>query len=497
MTVLAGIAIFLGLMVLAALAVGGYNLALTLWRRTVATRQDLATMRLDVERQRLALDRQRLDLDRERLKVTEKVWPDAHGQYPLLWDGHQALDPNRGIVFSIQDGAQVITPALTRPEQLARMLRAAGSWPGSSGAGAELLAEPERALHWPSRVPLAGLLDGPPSARSLVLGVTMTPDGPVVVRGDMARMVHVAVGGSSGWGKSVFLRVVAYQLAKSAESVDLVMVDLEGATFAPFATCGRLLWPVADTESDALAIFSELTSELDRRKELFARYPGVDSLQAYNTRAAEPLTPVIALVDEATALLGDKNVESALRTLALRARKYGLWLVLGGQDWKAASLDTAIRNQLSTRIQFRAMSASQSRVLLQQAGAENLGAKGRALVWLPGRDLVELQAPYIGHQDIIAAVADRGPRQAMPDAPSSNNDQDDERVRRILELADQGKSKRQICLEVFGYAGGRAFDEVSRVLDSTTTPTGPPGGAQGSGTGNGCSSSTTKESSRH
>jgi len=296
----------------------------------------------------------------------------------------------------------------------------------------------------------------------------------------MCQMVHVAVGGSSGWGKSTFLRALAYQLALSAEPVDLVMVDLEGATLAPFAECGRLLWPVADTERDALAVFSELMGEMDRRKALYAGHPGVDSLQAYNAEADEALTPVVCLTDEATALLADKGVESALRTLTLRARKYGLWLILGGQDWKASSLDTAIlggqdwkassldtaiRNQLSTTVHFRARSAAQSRVLLGQSGAENLEAKGRCLAWLPGREMVELQAPHISHQDIMAAVKDGGPKYDMPKL----DDWGDDTARRILALAREGLSKNRIQMEVFGYTGGRAYSEVTRVLGDTTT----------------------------
>lgn len=466
MSVLKGICIFLGSAILVALAVGAYNLALSLWDRTAEIRRDVALKALEVDRGRVGLDRQKLDLDRERLKVTEKVWPDNQGVYPLLWDGRQALDPNRGIVFSIREGAQVLAEAIAKPEQLARLLRAGGGWPGGD-TGAKLLAKPERAIHWPSRVPLAGILDGAPSYRALALGVTMTPDGPKVVKGDMCQMVHVAVGGSSGWGKSTFLRTLAYQLALSAEPVDLVMVDLEGSTLAPFAECGRLLWPVADTEHDALAIFSELTEEMDRRKALYANHPGVDSLQMYNAGADEPLTPVVCLTDEATALLADKGVESALRTLALRARKYGLWLILGGQDWKATSLDTAIRNQLSTTVHFRAKSAAQSRVLLGQSGAEHLEAKGRCLAWLPGQDMVELQAPHISHHDIMAAVRDGGPRYDMPELPDDRRG--DDRTRRILALAGEGLSKRQIQMEVFGYTGGHAFDEVSRVMSGTTT----------------------------
>jgi len=344
----------------------------------------------------------------------------------------------------------------------------------------------QHAPMWPTRVPLSGILDGPPSVRDLVLGVTMREDGrSEVVRADMGDLVHVAVGGSSGWGKSVFLRALAFQLARSVDPVDLALVDLEGATFAPFAECGRLLWPVADTEQDALAIFEAITEEMDRRKALYSSFPGVDSLKTYNARAlvlsgkdraGEPLAPIVALVDEATALLADKGVENAIRTLVLRARKYGLWCILGGQDWKASSLDTAIRNQLASRVQFKAMSASQSRVLLQRSGAERLDVPGRALAILPGRDIVELQAPVIGYQDIVMATRNGGPRRDVPEPDQES----DEREEWIRELAAQGLSKRQIALEVFGYAGGAAYTAVTgalslsdrtRALQSCTTTT--------------------------
>jgi hypothetical protein len=319
----------------------------------------------------------------------------------------------------------------------------------------------QHAPMWPTRVPLSGILDGPPSVRDLVLGVTVREDGQrEIVKADMGDLVHVAVGGSSGWGKSVFLRALAFQLARSVDPVDLALVDLEGATFAPFAECGRLLWPVADTEQDALAIFKALTEEMDRRKALYSGFPGVDSLQTYNARVEEPLAPVVALVDEATALLAHSGVENAIRTLVLRARKYGLWCVLGGQDWKASSLDTSIRNQLASRVQFKALSASQSRVLLQRSGAERLEVPGRALAILPGRDIVELQAPVIGYRDIIRATRSGGPRRDLPEVDQEGNEQ----MARIRELADQGLSKRQIALEVFGYAGGAAYTAVTGAL---------------------------------
>lgn len=318
----------------------------------------------------------------------------------------------------------------------------------------------------PTNVPLNSLLGGgPPSARSLALGVTMHQDGRAeIVRADMARLVHVAVGGSSGWGKSVFLRALAYQLARSQEAIDLALIDLEGVTFAPFANCPRLLYPVADTEQAALAIFQALTGEMDHRKGLYTQFPGADSLIAYNMQAGHPLTPVVCLVDEATALLQDTGVENAIRTLVLRARKYGLWMILGGQSWKASVLDTTIRDQLATRVQFKAMSASQSRVLLDRSGAEAIDTPGRALAILPGRDLFEMQAPYISHNAITNAIGDGGPQQQLPETVQTAADND--KADRIKELFARGLSKRQIAIEIFGYVGGAAFQTVTDVLET-------------------------------
>ena len=284
-------------------------------------------------------------------------------------------------------------------------------------AGGEVSAEAATpAVNWPSKVLLRDLAPDPATLGGLVLGVAISPGTGVVrpVTASLSELVHIAVGGSSGWGKSVFLRALALQLATSTELCRLALIDLEGVTFSPFAHSDRLLWPVADTEEAALATMAALVEEMDRRKELYTAHPGVDSLAAYNAETPEPLCPVVTLIDEATALLSGRPVHNATRTLALRARKYGLWLVLGGQDWKAASIDTAIRNQLSTRIHFKAQSPSQSRVLLGDGCAAAIEVPGRAYVQLPGQPLTEIQAPLVSLADIEAALTGQtGPAQQL------------------------------------------------------------------------------------
>jgi hypothetical protein len=346
--------------------------------------------------------------------------------------------------------------------------------PRLASSAAPGVEPPAPALPWPGSVYLRDLAPGAASLHELLLGVTMGDNGrqqPITAA--LSELVHIAVGGSSGWGKSVFLRSLALQLATAGEPCQLAMIDLEGVTFAPFATCGRLLWPLAETESGALAIMATLVDEMERRKALYAGYPGVDSLGGYNLKVAgnaqgpaEPLVPLVCLVDEATALLADRSVHNAARSLALRARKYGVWLVLGGQDWRAIRIDSGLSNQLSGRIQFRANSAAQSRVLLGDGCAAELDVKGRAYALLPGRSLLQLQAPMVTVADIGAALAGQsGPTSCAPPVPPDAEQDDTEQ--RILDLAGQGLSRSAIERQVFGYTGGQAFETVRRVLGDT------------------------------
>lgn len=438
--------------------IGSVVMALILWRTGLMVWQKTA----DVYHycQNLKLDR----LSRaQALAEPSRIAPDPMtGSYPLLQEpggAGRVLDIDRGLIFD-RNGLVSASPEVHRWAARRRIVQSLTvNVPGADPV-AGLLAEPERPIQWPTEIPLKSVVTEP-DIGALALGVTVSDDGrQEIVKADMGKLVHIAVGGSSGWGKSVFLRSLAYQLALSQTPVDLAMIDLEGATLAPFARCGRLLFPVADTETDALAVLKALLDEMERRKGLYARFPGVDSLAAYNARADEPLIPIVLVADEATALLTDKSVESALRTLTLRARKYGVWCVLSGQDWKASSLDTAIRNQLSSRVQFKAMSKSQSRVLLEQSGAEDLDVVGRALAVLPGRELFTMQAPNISARTILADCSDGGPRYVMPEG----NGQDSALTKRVWALHREGLGLGAIAEAIYGYRNARKTGEIKAIL---------------------------------
>lgn len=325
----------------------------------------------------------------------------------------------------------------------------------------------------PSRVPLHGLMNGRPSSLSrLALGVGMSNGQLTPVTGNLSQMVHILAAGASGWGKSQFLKMLVYQIATSTESCQLVLADMERTTFGAFGQSNRLMFPIIDTEQDLAAVLAELNRELTRRKEMFSGFPDVDTLEAYNTRVSDAIAPIVLAIDEATSFLVDDGVSDGLRTLVRRGRKYGLWVTAGGQTFSSKDVDAATSLQFSSRIQFRAPVKSAQQTLVDSKEARTLECPGRAILVLPGRDAVKIQTPTVTYDEIVSALQGGQPANPIPtptiktsDAAGNPYDVEDT----IRELSAQGKSRRAIEWEVFGYHGGVAFETVKRVLGATTT----------------------------
>jgi len=318
---------------------------------------------------------------------------------------------------------------------------------------------------WPAKVNLFDLLpDGRGDLSNIVLGITVneTTGQQQLISAGLERMVHVAVGGASGWGKSEFMRGFAYQVATAPQAAQLALVDMEAATFTPLANSARLRYPIADTEQDVLAILADLQDEMRRRKGLYQQHPTADKLSSYNALAEEPLPVIVLLIEEATALLAHRDVERAVKELVLRARKYGIFTIAGGQSWKASDFDSAIRGQFSSLVHFHAKDKSSSRVLLGDPAAADIDQVGRAYAVLPGQPMIQLQAPALSLFTVARALGDRqGPPPAMPAAPEPEPDGTETQ---ILTLARQGFSKAKICEAVWGYKSSKMYPRIDETL---------------------------------
>lgn len=270
----------------------------------------------------------------------------------------------------------------------------------------------------PRRIDLS--LDQRP-AGEYVIGFGLTREGPLWR--ELAQLTHIIVAGSSDSGKSAFLRCLVYQLLHQPAPVELYLTDLEGLTFAWASGSPALKRPIAQDVKSATDLTWELLTELERRAALYAatgRFP--ESLAEYHQKAEgggmkeERLPWIVAIFDEFTALAEAAGKRSALMDnlaqLAQRSRKFGMTLVLAGQDFKADLLNTRLTNQIRTRVQFRCATRQQSQVVLGQSGAEQITVPGRALVRLEGR-LIEVQTFWLDKSRIIELAPNAPPVQGI------------------------------------------------------------------------------------
>lgn len=319
------------------------------------------------------------------------------------------------------------------------------------------------AATWPERVRLDEMLTESPSLSRLILGITLNPATGQIqpVTGDMRHLIHIAIGGSSGWGKSVLVRVLTYQLLLARESLELILIDLEPNALAPFAGAARLRFPLASTEATARDVLAALKEEMLRRMALFAQ-AGVDDLEEYNRSAAEPLNPLVCIADEANDLLEIKAIESDAQLLARRGRKAGIWIILAAQEWKVAAIDARIRRQLSTKIQFRANDPAQARMLVGRSGASLLAdvPPGRAVASLPGQGILQIQAPYLSKADIQQAIPIGHPLQPMIELPAAPLTAEEARIQ---ELTLAGCPVSAISTDLYGSKGGPQNERVRRI----------------------------------
>ena len=237
----------------------------------------------------------------------------------------------------------------------------------------------------------------------LALGLGVRGDA---VYADLAEMPHVIVAGATGAGKSVCLNTMLASLlfARSPEELRLLMIDPKVVELQAYSAIPHMLAPVVTDMSLAVRALHWAISEMERRYQVLAA-ASAKNLASYNARvrASERLPHIVIVVDEFADLIASqgKAAEAALSRLAQKARAAGMHVILATQRPSVDVITGTIKANFPSRIAFRVAQKVDSRVILDDQGAEALLGKGDMLVKLGGSDaIVRVQGPMISEREI-------------------------------------------------------------------------------------------------
>lgn len=194
---------------------------------------------------------------------------------------------------------------------------------------------------------------------SLMIGLD---DEDRVFTTNLESLPHLLIGGTTGSGKSVFLKSLVSQLHK--KYLNLVLIDPKGGTtFGNYEDKERCM--LVKTAKDADATISDLVEEMEER---------------YQKKKLDLEIPIVVVIDELADLLGqNKGLESLLIRLAQKGREAHIHLILATQRPDAKVLEGLLRTNLPSRVAFKVQNQNESRIILGDMGAETLQNKGEML----------------------------------------------------------------------------------------------------------------------
>jgi len=221
---------------------------------------------------------------------------------------------------------------------------------------------------------------------------------------DLAEAPHLFVGGTTGSGKSICLHALLLSLLAAPERPELMLVDPKAVEFAAYEELPLLRGGgVLVTAESAMVALEDLIQEMDARQEKMAKLKA-RNLKEANARGAR-MRRIVAVIDELGDLLQTKReLEGPLIRLAQKARSAGIHLILATQRPEAATFSGLLRSNIPSRIALTVQKSAESRIILDETGAESLLMLGDMLVRLVGRPTQRAHGCRVDPSDILAAV---------------------------------------------------------------------------------------------
>jgi DNA segregation ATPase FtsK/SpoIIIE, S-DNA-T family len=356
--------------------------------------------------------------------------------------------------------------------------------PGKQAVGVEV------PNHSPNLVTLGDIYDELPatsSPLSVWLGKDISGNG---VWTDLARMPHLLIAGTTGSGKSGCINTIltSVLLRATPDDVRMILIDPKRIELGFYESIPHLLTPVVSSPKTAAAALANVVGEMERRYERMSlvRARSLPEMnRALRGRGEKPLPYLLVVIDELADLMmiSPQDVEDAVIRLAQKSRAVGIHLVLATQRPSVDVITGMIKANVPSRIAFAVSSQTDSRVILDQAGAESLLGQGDMLFKPLGTSrLQRLQGAYVSEEEIALIVEQcRGQREQeldesmleAPERPAAEDDEDgefdpdeDPLLERAIEVVVQAQTASVSLLQRrlrVGYTrAGRLIDMLER-----------------------------------
>ena len=273
---------------------------------------------------------------------------------------------------------------------------------------------------------------------------------------DLKKLPHLLIAGTTGSGKSVGINAMILSLLykNSPDQLRLLMIDPKMLEFSTYNDIPHLLTPVITKPKQAIAALNNMVAEMERRYELMAE-TRTKNIENYNEKVkkdgGEHFPFIVVIIDELADLMmtSGKDVEISIARLAQKSRACGIHLIVATQRPSVDVVTGLIKANLPSRISYRVGQKIDSKIILDQMGAESLLGRGDMLFTPPGSPaLVRLHAPWATEDEIENIVefikSQRGPNYdksfLMEESSSSAQAQKGDSYEELDELYEEAKN---------------------------------------------------------
>ncbi|MRX08134.1 DUF87 domain-containing protein [Pseudoduganella sp. FT25W] len=221
---------------------------------------------------------------------------------------------------------------------------------------------------------------------------------------DLVEAPHLFIAGATGSGKSVCLNALLMSLLVAKRPPELLMIDPKGVDLTEYSQYALLRGKQVITDmSEAVNALRDVVKEMENRQAVLRQYDARNLAEAQANGAQ--LERLVVVIDElADFMMGKSGAEEPLIRLAQKARATGIHLLLATQRPDAATFPGLLRANIPSRIALTVQKATDSRIILDEGGAEKLLMRGDMLVKLAGRETMRAHGARIDLADIRAAV---------------------------------------------------------------------------------------------